>query len=137
MNREERLKRLNSSDSILSRASQGFIEPGEVKLGIGYNNIVIGDGNLRSNQKIPTDPGFSFSREGSRLKVGRNLRFDKDFKQILFDNGSQMLQPVGDILASTTANPLPMIRPTLSEQVSWVFSPSGMKMLNFVRNTLG
>jgi hypothetical protein len=137
MSRDTRLNNLSESSSIISRSNQGILGPGQVKLGIGYNNIVVGEGYVASNQESPYDPGFEFTRAGTRLTVGPSLRIDKDYKKTSFDNGRQMLHPLGDTLASTTANPLPTIMPRLQDGDMWAFSPSGAKALNYIRQVLG
>ena len=130
MDRQERLARLR----LGFRAKHGDAElkPGQTKVGYGYNNLVMGDDLLESNQENPVNAGFSFSSDGSRLRTGRDLTTTCDFKGLIFNNGGERLNPLA-AKASAVTDPLPTIVPNIPRQAFWLLDGRVAQVLDLLR----
>ena len=124
--------------TLLDRDNSGAPSKTAVKLGHGYNNIVIDNGEFRVNQENPGDPSLKMTREdGTIINTGSQFQLSADFKAVSFNKGTQTFQPVADSLASTTANPLPTIRQALPEESLWTLSDNGTRALAIIKGLLG
>lgn len=135
--RQQRIQRLFTG-SLLDRDNSGAPSKTAVKVGYGYNNLVIDEGEVRFSQDDPSNPTFKMTKEdGTIINTGRQFQLSSDFKFVSFNRGLQTFQPVADTLASTTANPLPTIRQSLPEESLWAISDSGAKALAIIKGLLG
>lgn len=133
--REERLAKLTGA-SILGRRDDSQVSNAEVKVGYGYDNVVIGPRNFEVNHENPQLPTLKMTTDGTDLQPGVAMNFKTDFKKITFNSGDLVFQPVGDQIASTTADPLPMFTTTFEES-NWAFSKNATKAFEILRGLVG
>lgn len=129
-----RLAKLAAPGSILDKYSAASLPEGGAKVGEGLENIVIGKDFIESNSQHPTNPGFHFGVRGSELRQGPHLDIEGDYKKVFFKGGDQQLNPLGNIKASSTTDPLPTVVPSLRSELTLLLSPDLQKVLELLKS---